>query len=91
MQLYPNVIPRPGKPICPNVAAKTMPIHHGCSPLSARCIDQLTEIILGLLAVEAAGSPHDYRNTPTGALIGDFERPYRFAITHQNDISELSL
>ena len=40
--------------------------------------------------VVAAGSPHDYRNTPTGALFGDFKRPYRIAVIHQSDISERS-
>jgi len=44
----------------------------------------------GGLAVDAAGSPHDYRNTPTAALIGNFKPPYRFAITQQSDISERS-
>ena len=49
-----------------------------------------------------AGEPYSPNNTvwseyvkdirdKTAASIGDFKRPYRFAITHQSDISELSL
>ena len=40
--------------------------------------------------MEATGSPHDYRYSPTVPLIGYFKQLYRFAITHQSDISERS-
>ena len=34
---YPKPIPPPSVPICPNIEARVIPIHKGCSPAEALC------------------------------------------------------
>jgi hypothetical protein len=47
----PRLKPPPGSPICPSMAARTTVIHTGCSPWSARWIDQLVATMVLVAAI----------------------------------------